>query len=207
MRVRRLFILTVWAALAAWPLIGAAPVPRQSPGLTIVEPAGKQTELSSFKGKVVAVEFLLTNCPHCWRLAQTMTRLQKELGPRGFQAIAVAFDANVSGPVVTDFAGHSRITFPVGSATADQVDAYLGRQDGERFQVPQLVIIDRAGMIRAQSRPVGEANLEDESSLRTLIDSLLKENPTPGPKPAAATPPPSAKPAAAPPAPASGDHP
>jgi peroxiredoxin len=179
MRVRTLVIaaLGLSVALAAQPLAGAAPVPRPSPGLTLVEPAGKPLELASFKGKVVAVEFLLTNCPHCWRVAQTLTKLQQELGPRGFQALAVAFDAKVSGERVADFVKRSRVAFPVGSTSADKVDGYLGRQAGERFQVPQVVILDRAGTIRAQSQPVGEKALEDEAALRKLIAGLLDEPP------------------------------
>lgn len=41
-----------------------------------------------------------------------------------------------------------------------------------------MVIIDRAGVIRAQSgvRP-GDPKLEDENALRALIDGLLKEKP------------------------------
>ena len=200
MRVRSLVIVLNLSAALALPLAGAAPVPRPSPGLTVVDSAGKPLELASFKGKVVAVEFLLTNCPHCWRLAQTLTKLQQELGPRGFQALAVAFDANVTGALVADFVKHSRVAFPVGSTSADKVDGYLGRQEGERFQVPQIVVIDRAGVIRAQSHPVGEATLEDETALRKLIAGLLDE-PPPGAKPAAAPPPPGASPAAAPPPP------
>jgi peroxiredoxin len=183
-------VLVLLPALAALPLHGAAPVPRPSPGLTLVGPAGTPLELASFKGKVVAVEFLLTNCPHCWRVAQTLTKLQQDLGPRGFQAVAVAFDANVNGELMADFAKHSRVAFPVGSTSADKVDGYLGRQAGERFQVPQIVILDRAGTIRAQSRPVGEATLEDEAALRKLIGGLLDEPPPPGAKPAPAPPPP-----------------
>ena len=183
MRVRSLVIvLGLLPALAARPVSGAAPVPRPSPGLTVADSAGKPLELASFRGKVVAVEFLLTNCPHCWRLAQTLTKLQQELGPRGFQALGVAFDANVSGALVADFVKHSRVAFPVGSTSADKVDGYLGRQEGERFQVPQIVVIDRAGVIRAQSRPVGEATLEDEAALRKLIAGLLDEPPPPRPR-------------------------
>jgi hypothetical protein len=41
--------------------------------------------------------------------------------------------------------------------------------------IPQLVVIDRAGMIRATTGDRTNPNLEDENSLRTLIDGLLKE--------------------------------
>jgi hypothetical protein len=50
----------------------------------------------------------------------------------------------------------------------------------ERFQVPQVVVIDRAGVIRAQSRPTGESDLTDESYLRNLIRGLLSESAAPG---------------------------
>ena len=52
----------------------------------------------------------------------------------------------------------------------------IGRDATERLQVPQIVVIDRKGVIRAQSRPVRELNLEDENYLRNLIDTLLKES-------------------------------
>jgi peroxiredoxin len=175
MRVRNLSTAAVCLVLAGLSLVAAAPVPRKSPEFVVVEPAGKQTPLSSFKGKVVVIQFLLTNCQHCWRLAQTIARLQEELGPRGFQPIGIAFDSHASGQGVTDFAEHARITYPVGYSTSDKVDSYLGREGNERFQVPQIVVIDRAGVIRAQSRPTGEPNLENESYLRNLIDRLLKE--------------------------------
>jgi len=37
--------------------------------------------------------------------------------------------------------------------------------------------VDYGSLIRAQSRPTREVNLEDESQLRNLIDGLLKESP------------------------------
>jgi peroxiredoxin len=178
MRARKLAGAGLTLVLAASWLVAAAPVPRQAPAFAFADADGKQTQLASFKGKVVVVELLLTRCPHCWRLAQTLARLQRELGARGFQPISVAFDNDASGPLVRDFAGHAKVGYPVGYTTADKVDAFLGRGEKERFQVPQLVVIDRAGVIRAQSLPVGETKLEDEASLRTLLDGLLKE---PGP--------------------------
>ncbi len=178
MRARQPVTLAL-LALGALALLAAAPVPRPSPDLTIAQPDGPPLTLASFKGQVVVVEFLLTRCPHCWLLAQTITKLQRELGPRGFKPLGVAFDADVSGPLLADFLKRSKVSFPVGYTTADQVDRYLGRAAQERFQVPQIVVLDRAGVLRAQSRPIGEKDLEDEASLRKLLDGLLAE-PAPG---------------------------
>lgn len=175
MRMRKLALLAVFLALGVSSLVATALVPRKSPELKFLDPSGKETLLSSFKGKVVVIEFLLTNCPHCLRVAQTINKLHSELGPRGFQPIGIAFDNGISGPVVTNFVQYFRVTFPVGYTSSDKVDSYLSRAPTERFQVPQLVVIDRTGVIRAQSRPAGESNLEDENYLRNLIDTLLRE--------------------------------
>jgi len=179
MFIRKLTTLAVLLALGFFSVSATGPVPRKSPDLTIVEPSGKQTRLSSLKGKVVMIEFFLTNCPRCQRVTETITKLHKELGPRGFQAIGIAFDQGISGPTLADLPQRLGITYPVGYASSDKVDSYIGRQPMERFRVPQIVVIDRKGDIRAQSRPTGEKNLEDENYLRNLIGSLLKERAAP----------------------------
>src|SRR6266852_7391635 len=175
-RVQKFVFVGAVLALGVSALFATAPVPRKSPEFDIVGPSGKQTRLSSFQGKVVVIEFLLTNCPHCMRVARTITRLQRELGARGFQPIGIAFDEGISGKKVSDFVQQFGVTFPIGYSASGAVDSYLGRALTERLQVPQIVVIDRRGIIREQSRPVGEANLEDENYLRHLIDTLLKES-------------------------------
>jgi peroxiredoxin len=174
-RMRRLSAIAVLLALGVALLITTSPAHRKSPELKFLEPSGKETLLSSFRGKVVVIEFLLVKCSQCLRVAQTINELHSELGARGFQPIGIAFDNDISGPVVAKFAQYFKITYPVGYTSSESVDSYLGRAEVERFRVPQMVVIDRKGVIRARSRPVGEKNLEDKDYLRNLIDSLLKE--------------------------------
>jgi hypothetical protein len=45
----------------------------------------------------------------------------------------------------------------------------------DRYVVPQLAVIDRQGMIRAQTPPAGDPNLQDEGFLRKLISQLVAE--------------------------------
>jgi peroxiredoxin len=182
MRMRKMASLTILLLLGL-PAVAAAPVPRQSPELTFTDPAGHAVSLSSLKGQVVVLEFLLVRCPSCLRVAQTVNKLYGEMGGRGFRPIGIVFDNGIGGPAVRNFADLLKINYPVGYATSDMVDGYLGRALMERFQVPQLVVIDRAGMIRAQSRPTGEANLIDETYLRNLVRDLLEEDiPAGGPR-------------------------
>lgn len=179
MRARNMASLAVVLALAL-PAIAAAPVPRASPELTIVDSAGHAVSLSSFKGQVVVLEFLLVRCARCLRTAQTVNKLYGELAEAGFRPIGVAFDDGIGEPAIRGLAELLRIDYLVGYTTSDKVDSYLGRAMTERFQVPQVVVIDRAGVIRAQSRPTGEVDLTDESHLRNLIRGLLDESAPPG---------------------------
>lgn len=168
--------LTTLAAFVALGVsaFAALPVPRKAPEFTIVEPSGKQTLLSSFRGKVVLVEFLSTTCPHCQAAAQVFNKLYAELGPRGFQPLGVAFNDSAA-ILVDNFVKQFHVTYPVGYSTADPVLSFLGISTMERYMVPQVVIIDRKGMIRAQSPPQGDPNLQTEASLRKIIEGLLKE--------------------------------
>ncbi|HEY7406498.1 MAG TPA: TlpA disulfide reductase family protein [Candidatus Angelobacter sp.] len=168
--------LVFFLLIAMMPLSATAPVPRQSPELKFLDAGGREVLLSSFKGKVIVVEFLFLRSEHCIRVAQTLNRLNSELGPSGFQALAVAFGANANGPVLGQVMQNLRLTYPMGYTSPAQVDSFLGRQGKETLNIPQIVIIDRGGMIRAQNGGQYDPNLENEDSLRALLKSLLQKS-------------------------------
>src|SRR5260370_41000319 len=102
-------------------------------------------------------------------MAQTINKRRGEMADRGFRPGGIVFEDGVAEPVGRDLALLLKLNYLVGYATSDQVDRYLGRAGVVRFQVPQLVVIDRAGAMRAQSLPSGEAHFTDESYVRNLI--------------------------------------
>jgi len=156
------------------PVFAIEPVPRKSPEFTLTTAADKQSLLSSYRGKVVVIGFIYTTCPHCQAFSMVLEKLYKELGPRGFQPIDIAWNENAK-LMIGDFAQHLGITFPMFYSTYDPVMSYMGFSIMDRPVVPLVVVIDKKGMIRAQSPPLGDANLQDEGKLRDLIESLLKE--------------------------------
>jgi len=154
-------------------------LPRRSPELSINEPSGKTMMLSSLKGKVVVLEFLFVKSQHCMRVARTLNQLQQELGPSGLQAVGIAFDAPnaaaTGGEYLDAMVAALNLTYPVGLAPTASVDAYLGRAGNEMLSIPQLIVIDRAGTIRAATGAQGNPSLEDANALRALLSGLLKE--------------------------------
>lgn len=178
--MQRLTSLTLTLLMmASTPGAPAASIPRKSPEFIINQASGKQILLSSFKGKVVMIEFFFLRSTKCLNLARTMNQLSAELGARGFQPIAIAFPApqsDATAPLVGYMVDYFKLTYPVGYTQKVNVDQYLGRSETETLRIPQVVIIDRAGMIRAQTGGRdGNLKLEDEAYLRTLLDGLLKE--------------------------------
>ena len=174
------FNLVVIVLLSALSTVAASQsfVPHRSPEFKISEPSGKSTLLSALRGKVVVMEFLFLQSNHCTRVARMLNQLNLELGPRGFTALGVVFDppnapeshGQLVGPAITFF----KLTYPVGYSSRVDVDAYLGRQRNQVLNIPQIVLIDRGGVIRAVSGGAGgDPRLENEISLRRLIGELL----------------------------------
>jgi thiol-disulfide isomerase/thioredoxin len=169
-------LLTTAALIQAFP-----PLPRKSPEFTILEPSptngpDKQSLLSNYRGKVVVLAFVHTTCPHCQAYSQLLTKLHKELGPRGFQPIDIAWDQNAK-MLVPGFIKQNGIDFPVGYGDAYlPIMNFMGFSVMDRPVVPLVVVIDKKGMIRAQSPPEGDANLGDEGYLRAFITNLLNES-------------------------------
>jgi peroxiredoxin len=158
--------------------MGAAPAPRISPELTISEPSGRTERLSSYRGKVVVLAFIFAQSDHCIRVARMLNSLQQELGPRGFQPLGIVFDPpNVPGSssiLIPPLVRAYKLSYPVGYATKEEVDRYLGRSDAMVLNIPQVVVIDREGAIRASSGGAGgDPKLENEPSLRGIVDDIL----------------------------------
>ena len=182
MRIATVSVLLATAFAATFTLQAAAPVPRPTKEFTIVLPSGKQTLLSSYRGKVVMMAFMFTTCPHCQALSKVITKLQGELGPRGFQAVGDVFNDEVNTPndatnaqVTANFVNQFQVGFPVGFAPRESVLSYLGASAIENWVVPQIAIIDRKGVVRAQSESRGTVELQTETYLRKYLGELLDE--------------------------------
>lgn len=169
------------------PVNAALPVPRKAGEFVINMTSGSELLLSSFKGKVVMVEFLFTRCPHCQDSTRIMNKLYAELGPKGFQPVGIAIDT-MDHMLVPDFIKAFNVKYPVGYAQREAALKYLGFNPMERWVVPQIMVIDRQGNIRMQTPAAGDPAMQTEAGMRAEIEKLLNERSGPAAKPAATTP-------------------
>lgn len=166
----RTYLIALLVALLAGAstLRAQGSVPRPAPELKIVEASGRTTMLSNLRGRVVLLAFISTQCPHCQKASVIFEQLSHEF-PGRLQVAEVAFD---EGGDTAAFAKRFSLSFPVGAATSDQAHDFLGLARGARLGTPQVVAIDRSGMIRAQSERLGSAILQTHDYLRELLKAM-----------------------------------
>jgi len=146
---------------------------RKSPELAFTIPNQGEKLLSQYRGKVVALEFILTTCPHCQAASKVMTTMQERYANRGFQALDVAINPNAD-LLVENFAKEYQVGFPVAWTRLEQMMSYMGFT--ERPVVPQLVLIDRNGFIHYQTPREGDGNSMTEAVISQRIEELLSQD-------------------------------
>ena len=163
------------AVLTTALLAEAPPVPRRAPEFVLNFSGGQQKLLSSYRGKVVALLFVHTTCPHCQQDSRVFSKLYTEYGSRGFQPIDVAWN-DMANILVQDFVKENGVNYPVAYSNRDTVLEYLGISPIMRSVVPQILWIDRKGMIRSQTPPLGDnPKLMTEAYWREMIETLTSE--------------------------------
>lgn len=148
--------------VASLGLMAQGHVPRPAPELKI-----GATTLSNFRGRVVLLAFISTECPHCQRVSGVFEQLSHELP--GLRVAEVAFN---EGADTAAFTKRFSLTFPVGIGTNDTAYDFLGIKRGERLGTPQIVAIDKTGVIRAQSERIGSPILQTHDYLYALLKAM-----------------------------------
>jgi len=166
-------ILALWLAGAA-----AGQIPRPAPEIEFAPVTGGSgtMRLSQFRGKVVALEFLLTTCPGCKHSGRILAKLQREYGPRGFQVIGLAVDPGAA-PRIPVFAAETGALFPIAMYNDASARNYLQVPMMLRMAYPQLAFIDRKGVLREHFKaedPRMSAAVEEEN-IRKVVEQLLAE--------------------------------
>jgi peroxiredoxin len=112
----------------------------KAPDFALKDPGGKSISLSSFRGKVVLLNFFATWCPPCKAEMPALNKLYLGLKQRGLEVVTVSTDRSIND--IKDFLEKNRVDFPV-LFDADRSTAKQFRV----FSMPTTFLIDRNGMI------------------------------------------------------------
>jgi cytochrome c biogenesis protein CcmG/thiol:disulfide interchange protein DsbE len=114
-----------------------------APDFALPQPDGPDLRLSSYRGKVVLLDFWATWCDPCREEIPHLVELQQRYGDRGLQVIGVSMDD--SADPVRPFYQQFHMNYPVVMGTAKTGELY-----GGVLGLPITFLIDRDGRIYAK---------------------------------------------------------
>jgi len=111
-------------------------------------------------------------------------RLYKELAPRGFQPLDCAVN-DMSKLLVGDYIRKYGLTYPVGYSLRSPMHVFLQQPENVQLFYPNMVFIDRKGVVRAQYMGNEPFYNDMEKNVRATLEGLLKESASAAPAKAA----------------------
>jgi cytochrome c biogenesis protein CcmG, thiol:disulfide interchange protein DsbE len=137
-------------------------VGQSAPNFSRVDLTHRKIVLSSYRGKIVLLNFWATWCEPCLREMPTFVEWQKQYGSRNFQVIGISMDD--ADPDVIATVSRLKLNYPVLMG-----DEYLGADYGGVLGLPVTFLIDRGGKI--QARYQGMFLTRIHSDIQNLLQS------------------------------------
>src|SRR5260370_9946401 len=128
---------------------------RRAPGFSLPDVKLEQHDLQDYRGKVLVLEFMRTDCHRCEDLVKQLVEFKKGMGDK-VEILSVVNPPD-NQTTVTRYIKEHDVTWPM-VFDSGQVAASYARITPENpsLPLPQLFIIDQNGMIRSHS--CGDAN-------------------------------------------------
>ena len=162
--------LTVLAPAAAeQELASAAKVIGSEVPLALKDLFGVEQSLSSYRGRIVILNFWATYCVPCRTEMPDLAAVQNEYAALGVQVIGAAADTTAERDKILQFVKETKLNFPVwvGASATDMLRFGLGSA------LPGTVVIGRDGKVVAQFR--GVVRQQDlKKQLQTMIAADTK---------------------------------
>ena len=167
----------VLTALLFTSLAMAGSVPREAPDLTLKTTSGETVSLDSLRGKVVAVLWISTDCPHCQETCEAFAPIYEEFADHGLEVLGMAVNPAAPGNI-DSFREKHNVAFPIGVSTRSDWMRFADLSVMARAYVPYMMIVDRNGVIRYEHSGTDQEFWTDkESRLRSEVELLLAERP------------------------------
>lgn len=155
---------------------------RRAPGFSLPDMNWRQHDLADYRGRIVLIDIMRTQCPHCEALSRTLEKVKQRYGDK--VAILSIVNPPDTHDTVRAYVRRNNVTVPILFDCGQMAASYLkATPQRPSFDVPHLFLIDANGWIRndwsysAENRAIFEGR-----ALFAELDRLLAEKPAPAKK-------------------------
>ncbi len=167
---------TVATLLCGVALFAADPL-RRAPGFCLIDTSGQWQDLADYRGKIVLVEFMATNCPHCASFSTVLNGLKLKYADK--LAILAIANPPDSPQTMTQFVNLHKLTYPL---LLDQGQVAASYVRSPSIDLPAVYLIDARGMIRNHwQNGVLTKDIFEGNGLSREIDKVLAGAPAAAP--------------------------
>jgi peroxiredoxin len=149
-------------------LFAAGPL-RRAPGFCLMDTSQQWHDLADYRGKIVLVEFMKTECPHCASFSTVLNGMKSKYGDK-LAILAIANPPDTPQTMLQFVKGHS-LAYPL---LLDQGQAAYSYVRTPSIDLPTVYLIDANGMIRnSWVDGVLTKDIFEGNGLSREIDKLL----------------------------------
>jgi peroxiredoxin len=167
--MRVLLLLLTLAGLS----VAQLPIARRAPGFTLPDLTYKYHDLQDYRGKVVLIDIMRTECPKCQTLTAALEQVKSKYADKIIVFSVVNPPADTPASVnryIQTYKASSTFLLDCGQMVASYIRA---TPQNPSLHVPRLFVVDKTGMIRADiddSTPDGFT----DKYISAAVDPLLK---------------------------------
>jgi peroxiredoxin len=155
--------------LCAVPMIAQQ---RRAPGFSLPDTNFQQYDLQDFRGKVVLLEFMRTDCPTCKTLTNAIAEVNDKFGDK-VRVLYVVTPPDTQGTVATYIKEQSMrgpVLFDCGQVAASYTGATA---QNPTMHLPHLFVIDVGGSIRMHASADGDPGDLLPKSISAAVEQIL----------------------------------
>ena len=145
-RVTILTLLLLGSSAAVW---GANELSnRRAPGFALPDRFLKFHDLYDYRGKVVLVNIMKTDCPHCSAFSKVLSKAQAKFGNR-LQVLSIVNSPPENQTTVRQYLEKNGLSMPILFDCRQVAMSYMKLTPQKpTFDVPHVFVIDKNGWIR-----------------------------------------------------------
>jgi len=150
---------------------------RRAPGFSLPDADLQQHDLADYQGRVVVVDFMQTNCPHCRAFSKILSNVEQRYGKK-VKVLSIVTQGDSQAAVkkyIADNGLSTTFLFDCGQVTASYLKL---TPQNPSFSTPRFFVVDQKGFIQddygynALAKEVFE-----EDGIRSLLDRYVSKGP------------------------------